>query len=54
VSRGTTADIEPFSWTIVEGKLYLNLNRKIQNIWSKDIPGNINEANRNWPGVLNK
>jgi len=54
VSRGTTADIDPFSWTIVEGKLYLNLNRKIKNKWRKDIPGNINKANRNWPGVLGR
>ena len=54
MSRGTTADIDPFSWTIVEGKLYLNLNKGIQKKWSRDIPGNTNKANLNWPEVLNK
>jgi hypothetical protein len=54
VSRGTTAEIDPFSWTIVDGKLYLNLNRRIQRRWSKDVPGNIEKADKNWPGVLGK
>jgi hypothetical protein len=54
VSRGTTADIDPFSWNIVDGKLYLNLNPSIKDKWKKDIPGNIEKGDRNWPGVLNK
>lgn len=53
VSQGTTASIEPDSWKIVEGKLYLNYNKKIQTRWEKDIPGYITAANQNWPGVLN-
>lgn len=52
VSQGTTAPIEPEAWKIVDGKLYLNLNRKIQQRWEKDIPGYIAAANQNWPGVL--
>jgi hypothetical protein len=54
VSRGTTADIDPFQWTIVEGKLYLNLNASVQDRWRKDIPGNIEKGDRNWPRVLGK
>jgi hypothetical protein len=46
VSRGTTADIDPFAWRIVDGKLYLNLNSRIQKKWTRDIPGNIKKADR--------
>jgi hypothetical protein len=51
---GTTANVDPVNgWKIVDGKLYLNLNRKIQNKWAKDIPGYIQKADQNWPDVLN-
>ncbi|MEM9807393.1 MAG: YHS domain-containing (seleno)protein [Cyanobacteria bacterium P01_D01_bin.56] len=52
VSQGNTAPIEPTAWEIVDGKLYLNFNDKIQKRWSKDIPGYIAQADQNWPGVL--
>ena len=52
VSQGNTASIEPTAWKIVDGKLYLNYNDKIQTRWSKDIPGHIAQADENWPGVL--
>lgn len=54
VSQGTTADIDPESWRIVEGKLYLNLNPEVQRLWEQDIPGYIEKADRNWPAVLNR
>lgn len=54
VSRGTTADIDPEQWSIVDGKLYLNLDKGVQKKWREDIPGNIEKADRNWPGVLKK
>jgi hypothetical protein len=47
-------DVEPDAWTIFEGKLYLNKDKKIMGLWSKDIPGHIKKADMNWPGVLNK
>lgn len=49
VSQGTTADIDPEAWKIVDGKLYLNLSRSIQEIWLRDIPGYISLADQNWP-----
>ena len=52
VSQGNTAPIEPTAWKIVDGKLYLNYNDKIQQRWVKDIPGYIAKADQNWPGVL--
>ena len=50
---GTTANIDPVNgWKIVNGKLYLNYNRKIQKKWEEDIPGYIRKADGNWPAVL--
>jgi YHS domain-containing protein len=51
VSQGTTADIDPEAWHIEDGRLYLNLNKKVQSIWLKDIPGYIAKANANWPKI---
>lgn len=52
VSRGYTASTSPNAWTIYEGKLYLNFNRVVRGLWSRDIPGNIVAADANWPDVL--
>ena len=54
VSQGYTAATDPNAWRIVNGKLYLNYNRRVQRSWERDIPGHIDRANRNWPGVLNR
>jgi hypothetical protein len=52
VSRGATAPTDPAAFTVYEGKLYLNASLDVRDIWSRDIPGNIAAANKNWPGVL--
>ncbi|MEL7300202.1 MAG: YHS domain-containing (seleno)protein [Pseudomonadota bacterium] len=52
VSRGYTASTSPNAWTVHDGKLYLNFNRAVRTLWSRDIPGNIAEGDRNWPSVL--
>jgi len=54
VSQRTTADIDPDAWTIVDGRLYLNLSKKIKNKWSKDISGYIKKADENWPNILKR
>jgi hypothetical protein len=54
VSRNYTADVDPEAWTIVDGRLYLNYSKSVQQRWEQDIPGNIQKAQANWPGVLNK
>ena len=54
VSQGDKADIDPKAWKIVDGKLYLNYNAKIQKKWEKDIPGLIAAADKNWPGLSKK
>jgi YHS domain-containing protein len=54
VSQGYTASADPDVWRIVDGKLYLNYSKDIQQKWEKDIPGNISKADTNWPKVLDK
>lgn len=53
VSEGYIAPVDPTAWDIVDGRLYLNFNARIQGRWQRDIPGHIARANQNWPGVLN-
>ena len=49
VSKGHTADINPNVWKIVNGKLYLNNGYLAGKLWQRDIPGNIDKADKNWP-----
>ncbi|MBL4852268.1 MAG: YHS domain-containing protein [Gammaproteobacteria bacterium] len=44
-------DVDPTAWRVVDGKLYLNLNEKVQKVWLKDVPGNIESAEEIWPEV---
>ena len=52
VSSGYTAKGDPKHWKIVNGKLYLNYNAKVQSDWEKDVPGHIGKGDSNWPKVL--
>ena len=54
MSRGSTADIDPELWTIEDGKLYLNLNEKVNKLFHEDLSGNIKKADKNWPAVVEK
>lgn len=47
-AMGRKFDGDPHAWKIVDDKLYLNLNKKVQARWKKDIPGFIKGANGNW------
>lgn len=54
MSNGYKAPIDPQAWTIVEGKLYLNYNKEVQQSWNKNQNEFINKADENWPQVANK
>ncbi len=43
---------DPKQWKIVDEKLYLNYNRRVQERWLKDIPGFIKKGDENWPKLL--
>ena len=45
---------DPEVWKVVDGKLYLNLDTRIQSDWIKDIPGRIKTADRNWKEIKDK
>jgi len=52
VSQNSTAGIEPDQFTIVDDKLYLNYNSKIQKKWSENRDEYIRSADKNWPAVI--
>ncbi|MBU6166724.1 MAG: YHS domain-containing protein [Alphaproteobacteria bacterium] len=47
-------DGDPKVWKIVDGKLYLNVNKDVSVAWQRDIPGNLAKANENWPAIKDK
>lgn len=54
VSVGAKFDGDPRYWKIVDGKLYLNLNKQIQDMWNQDVPGNIEKAEDVWKKIKDK
>lgn len=48
VSKGSTADVDPEAWEIVNEKLYLNYNKSIQAKWDMDRDRYIAQAQENW------
>lgn len=51
VSKGGKVPGNPNLWRIVDDKLYLNITDVVVGFWEEDIPGNINLAEGNWPGI---
>ena len=51
VSDNHKAPTSPDAWTIVDGKLYLNYDLGVKELWSKDRDKRIKVANANWPEV---
>jgi len=54
VAMGQLFDIDPKTGQVIDGKLYVNLNRKILADFNKDTKGYIEEAEKNWPDVVRK
>jgi len=54
VAVGKKFVADPEVWKIVEGKLYLNLDKGIQQKWQKDIPGFIKKGDSNWVTMKDK
>ena len=52
VAQGSTAKGDADHWSIVDGKLYLNYNKKIQDEWEQNKAEFIDQANTSWPVVL--
>ena len=54
VAVGKKFVVDPEAWKIVDGTLYLNLDKDIQRKWAKDIPGYIKKAEANWATMKDK
>ncbi len=52
VSRGYLVKIDPDSWTIDNGKLYLNYDKSVRDIWLKDVGGYIVKADAQFPKLV--
>ena len=53
VGQGHTVDIDPEAWRIIEGKLYLNYDKSVQQMFLKEPQERIKLADKNWPGLHN-
>jgi YHS domain-containing protein len=51
VALNKKLDTDPTAWKIVDGKLYLNLNKAVQKKWLSDVPTYLETANRVWSGI---
>ncbi len=52
--HGHKASTDPDAWTIVDGKLYLNHDLKVRELWKDKRDEKIEIADKNWPDVKNK
>lgn len=54
VASNYKVKVDPEAWRIVDGKLFLNYDKRTQTRWLQDIPGYIAKAERNWPELKDK
>ncbi|MBO9478716.1 YHS domain-containing protein [Shimia sp. R11_0] len=53
-AMGFKFDGDPEYWKIVDGELFLNLSKDIQQRWEEDVPGLIARADDNWVNIESK
>ncbi|MBT6119182.1 MAG: YHS domain-containing protein [Rhodospirillaceae bacterium] len=51
VAQGYKVDIDPQAWSVVDGTLYLNYSKGVQQTWEEDIPGYLAQADAEWPAL---
>jgi YHS domain-containing protein len=51
VSLGRIAPIDVNTFSIVNGRLVIQHNQRAVNGWNKDVPGNLQKADKYWPAV---
>ena len=51
VSVGKKFYGDPEVWRVVDGKLYLSLDARIQDAWLEDVSGNLEKADRHWKKI---
>ena len=50
-AMGQRIDIDPDSWTMVDGKLYFFNSERVKQRWMRDAQGNIERGHTNWPAA---
>lgn len=51
VAMGKKFETDPQAWKVEDGKLYLNLDKTVQQRWLEDTQGFIQDANTNWTNI---
>ncbi|MFT3678919.1 MAG: YHS domain-containing (seleno)protein [Ferruginibacter sp.] len=51
VSLGRVAPIDVNTFSIADGRLFIQHNQRAVNGWNKDVTGNISKADKYWPAV---
>ena len=54
LSNGYKAPTDADAWTIENGKLYLNYNKEVREMWIREKKERIEKADKNWPGIKDK
>ncbi len=52
-SLGKKAPGDPTQWSVVDNKLYINYDARIQKQWLADVPGYIKAADSKWRDIKN-
>lgn len=47
-SQGAKADIDPVAWRIIDNKLYLNYDLRVQKVWASNLSEHIQAADEYW------
>ena len=48
VAQGVKKRADPEAFTIVDGKLFFNVSKGVQDVWRQDVDGYVEKANGNW------
>lgn len=51
VAKGGKVPGDPQLWRIVDGKLYLNLQKSVAEMWEADISGDLTASEANWSDI---
>jgi YHS domain-containing protein len=54
VALAKKLDGDPAVWRVVDGKLYLSVDKDVQAAWLKDTQANIGKAETSWPGIRHR
>jgi YHS domain-containing protein len=52
VAKGHLFPVDISTWQIKDGKLYLNFNPAVLELFNKDVQGYVAEAEKNWPDLV--